>query len=250
MSLCHIHSILFRAAIILLVVFITHQPAFGETPVYGVEMYTGWSTDMHGQGFGYLGLGIDRTVKEHWAFTSKLFGSYLYYHYDAEPGEIDAEGPGLKLHIGAKYFDPGRFFIITGGLDYRDTSLSPDDRNSRVRGAKTGASVEVMYSDDITDRHVMELLGSYSTIGDSYWGRVRMKCVLSSLPESDQGRRVLAGLEIIGEGNSDYSAFRIGPLVELQLTAKRVSLLLNGGFKHTNDLSGTAYAGIELYRRF
>lgn len=218
--------------------------------VYGAEMYTGWSMDTEGQWFGYLGLGLDRTISDHWALTVKTFGSYSYYDYESGLRVITAKAPGAKLMIGGKYFDTGVLLVMTGGLDYRDTSLSPDDTGSSVRGSQTGAVFEVLYLKDLTERSVIELLGSFSTIGDSLWGRARYKHLIPSLSKRSSIRKVYAGIEVIGEGNSDYTAYRIGPLFEIQNISKNISLLFDAGYKHTDSVSSAGYFGIELYHRF
>lgn len=217
---------------------------------YGLEMYSGWHTDTEGQEFGYLGTGIDRIISEHLALTAKVFSSYSYYKYDSDAGTVRAKAPGLKFLIGTKYFNVGEYFIVSGGLDYRDTSLSPDDEDSPVRGAKTGAILEILYNKDLSKMYVAGLMGSYSTIGDSLWGRGQFKYLLPAFSEDITDRKVFIGMEIIGEGNSDYSAFRMGPTIELQKIKQKFSVLLSGGYKHTNSISSSGYFGIDFYYRF
>ncbi|MBU2563694.1 MAG: cellulose biosynthesis protein BcsS [Actinobacteria bacterium] len=214
---------------------------------YAQEMYSGWYTDTEGQGYGYIGAGLDRIMSDHWALSAKLFTSYMYYKYDSGSDTIKAKVPGVKLLIGTKHFYKGTYFIISGGIDYRNTSLSPDDESSSVRGSKTGAILEAIYSKDISERLVIDLMGNYGTIGDSLWGRGRLKYLFSG---DGVNQKVFIGIEGTGEGNSDYSAYRVGPIVELQIIKQGFSVLLAGGYKHTNSISSSGYLGIELYYRF
>lgn len=220
-----------------------------DAVVYGVEMYSGCQIDTHGQGYGYIGAGLDRNVSDHWALTAKIFGSHLIYEYESNADEIKARAPGVRLHAGAKHFDIGEYFIITGGLDYRDTSLSPDDKESDLRGAKTGASLECIYSKYVSERVVLDLIGIYSTIGNFTWGRARLKRLIPSI-SVNTGRQIFVGVEGTGEGNSDYSGYSIGSLIEIQKIKQRFSLLLAGGYKHTDSISDSCYLGLELYCKF
>lgn len=217
---------------------------------WGLEMYSGWQADTEGQGCGYIGAGLDRNVSDHWALTAKVFSSYLYYKYESEPGIVKAKAPGLKLQVGTKYFDRGTYLIITGGLDYRDTSLRPDDKGSNVRGSRGGVTFEALYSRDLSERVVVELIGSYSTIGDTLWGRGRLKHLVSSLSGGKTNQKVFVGIEGVGQGNSDYSASQIGAFAEIQRIKEQFSVLLSAGYKHSNSISSLGYIAIEFYRRF
>jgi hypothetical protein len=217
---------------------------------YGAEMYTGVQFDTEGQWFGYLGFGIDRLIDDHWSLTAKIFGSYLQYEYDSDSLAVEAKAPGVKLMVGTKYSDTGFLLILSGGVDYRDTSLTPDDITSSVSGSKTGAVFDALFIKDLSQEIVLELLGSFSTIGDSLWGRQRFKHIIPSLSGESKNRKVYIGFETVGEGNSDYSGFKVGPLFEIQNITKKFSVLFNAGYKTSDSISDAGYFGIEFYHRF
>lgn len=243
-------------AITFFICFALHSKAVAEesksnfSENYAAEMYAGWSIDSEGQGYSYIGVGFDRIISKRWALTAKIFGNYNYYEYDSDLDIVEAKAPGLKVLIGTKHFKRGEYFILTGGLDYRNTSLSPDDKNSQLKGSKTGVIFETLYSKDLSGNFVLDLIASFSSIGDSLWGRGRFKYMLPSFSGDEVKRKVFIGIEGIGEGNSDYSAYRIGPIIELQNVKKKFSVLLDGGYKHTNSISSSGYFGIEFYHRF
>ena len=58
------------------------------------------------------------------------------------------------------------------------------------------------------------------------------------------------GLEFIGQGNRDYNAFQVGPVVELCTLSRNASVAFHGGYKNSSGISNSAYGGIELYYGF
>ena len=82
----------------------------------------------------------------------KLIGNYLHYEYDSGLNNIRARAPGVRFQIGPKYFTEGLYFILTAGLDYRNTALSHNDPKSETKGGRTGGTVEAIYSQDLCCR--------------------------------------------------------------------------------------------------
>ncbi len=215
-----------------------------KAPAIELELYTGGTVDTRGQGYQYFGLGVGQPVTERWTFMGKVVGNYLHYQYESGPRIIRASAPGVRFQIGPKYFDEQRYFILTGGLDYRNTSLSHRDPASRTRGARTGGTIEAIYSQALTETFRTDLVLNYSSIGDFTWGRARLKHLIAVDPTR---HRIFVGLEGIGQGNRDYNAQQIGPMVEFQRLQEQFSIVLSGGYKRSSTFTHTAYFGLELY---
>lgn len=219
----------------------------GRWPPWGAEIYTGWLADTGGNGFGYIGGALERPLDGAKALTLKFMASYLYYDYDSDGRVIDARAPGVKLQAGMKFFWPGTFFAVTGGVGFRDTDLDPDDPTSEVKGGKVGAVFDAHLIKDLSEKSVISLLGSYSTTGDTIWGRGRYKRLVKRLGDN---RKIYLGVEGIGAGNSDYTEYKVGGLAELQMVRERLSVLFAAGFRHATGVDDSAYFGLEFYHRF
>ena len=116
----------------------------------------------------------------------------------------------MRFQIGPKYFTEGLYFILTAGLDYRNTALSRNDPKSETKGGRTGGTVEAIYSQDLLSRLTTDLIINYSSIGDFTWGRGRLKYLASSTPGA---QKLFIGIEGIGQGNSDFTAQQVGPMM-------------------------------------
>jgi hypothetical protein len=230
--------------------FLWASPASAQEPSgWQGEVYTGISADTQGQGIGYVGGGLARNFRPRWAYTGKVFISYLQYEFDSGGRTIEAEAPGVKLQAGVRYSDARTYLVLTAGLDYRDTDLSPDDRSVEVRGSQTGFVVEAVYGRILTERVNMELIGSYSTLGDTFWGRGRVKHLIESLSDSES-RTVFGGVEVVGQGSEDYAAFSLGGLLELRSVRKHSSVLAAAGWSNNDGIPDSAYIRLEFYYPF
>jgi len=209
-----------------------------------LELYTGASVDTRAEGYGYFGLGLGQPINDHWTFMEKAVGYFLHYEYDSGSNTIRAKAPGTKFQIGPKYFTEGRYFILTAGVDYRNTTLSPNDPMSDTKGAKTGGTIEAIYSQDLPARLTTDLIINYSSIGNFTWGRGRLKYLTFEVPGS---QKIFIGIEGIGQGSSDYTAQQVGPMIELQRVKDQFSVVLSAGYKHDSTFPNTGYFGLEFY---
>lgn len=232
--------------------FITPVEAAGKNGtrsiiITGMDINAGWYVDTKNQGYGFLGIGLDHNINSSRSLTAKIIAGYLNYQYESGPATIKAKVPELKLFIGEKFFYRQSYLTLTAGIVKRNTSFSPDDKSNSTGGSKTGFIFETNYNKDLYKRLIMDLLGDYNTIGRSLWGRGKLKYLL---PSKTIKNKFFIGIEGIGEGNSDYSAYRIGPTFEIQKTKQNISVLFSTGYRHSNSISSSGYFNIELYHMF
>jgi hypothetical protein len=209
-----------------------------------LELYTGASLDTRAEGYEYFGLGLGQSLNDHWTFMEKIVANFLHYEYDSGSHSIRARAPGVRFQIGPKYVGEGLYVIFTGGFDYRNTTLSREDPKSETKGARTGGTVEAIYSQDLFTRFTTDLILNYSSIGNFTWGRGRLKYLASTEPGA---QKIFVGLEGIGQGNSDYTAEQAGALLELQRLKENFSIAVSGGYKHSSTFPHTGYFGLDLY---
>jgi len=220
-----------------------------SNPVWGSDMYAGSQIDTRSQSYSFIGFGLDRSLNDHLAIKGKVFFDYLTYKYSSDNDIVNAKGPGGKFTLGITYFKPDFFLAVSGGVDTRKTSLSPDDKGSEARGTHTGAVLEAMLWKKLSEAFSAEVLGSYNTSGDNLWGRARFKYTIPE-PVSSGRQKILIGLEGVAQGNSDYSSYQVGTILELQRIKENFSVLLNAGFKHNVSIPDSGYLGLEFYHRF
>jgi hypothetical protein len=234
-----------------LTIFLIPSVSYGtdSNSLWATEMYAGGQADTRGQSYSYLGAGLDRNVTENFALTGKVFLEYLTYKYMTNDMQVDANAPGGRLMFGAKYFRSDLFLTLSAGVSTRDTSLSPDDKGSDVRGTRIGAAVEAMLWKKLSEKFSTEWLGSYNSSDDSLWGRARFKYLLPWFLSSER-QRILIGIEGIAQGNHEYSSYQAGTTVELQRIKENYSILLSTGYRTNDSIPNSAYMGLEFYHRF
>jgi hypothetical protein len=175
-------------------------------------------------------------------FVQRYWVDWLRYDYDNSNRTITAKAPGAAVALGyAKSAEPGSFSVYAGPV-YRNTDLSPDDRNSDVRGAQWGFNLSLQAERKLNERWRANGIASYTTGTTSYWTRGRL--TRSFYTHHD------IGMEAIFHGNDDYAAWQTGLVVLGFQPAPHTSLGFKAGARKTSgeDLSG--YIGIELARDF
>ena len=76
-------------------------------------------------------------------FVQRYWVDWLRYEYDNGNRTITAKAPGAAAALGyARSTGQGSFSVYAGPV-YRHTELSPDDRNSDVRGAQWGMNLSL-----------------------------------------------------------------------------------------------------------
>lgn len=175
-------------------------------------------------------------------FVQRYWVDWLQYEYESSNQTIKAEALGASVALGyGKAAAKGAWSVYLGPV-WRDTSLSPDDRGSDVRGAQWGMSISLQGDRRIGDDWRVNGIASFTTSTDSYWTRGRVtKKLLSGYA---------AGLEAVFHGNDDYSAWQAGAvLLDIRL-APQASMGLKCGARKSSGEDMGAYIGIELARSF
>lgn len=215
---------------------------------YSYYAISGAEWDGHSGSFVYLGTGVERPLSgdERYSLNSKLFYGELEYKFDSLGIELKAKVPILTVLAGIS-FKGDRYVLGAGaGVDLRKT-----ERELAAGGTETdnetGVSLQVEANLWGDGKRTLSGIASYSSIDDFFWARARAKKGVYEAPgETDLN----LGIELIGMGNSDFSSVQAGVIAELYKNPSKLSVLVKGGIKKSSDLSGTGYAGIELYKGF
>lgn len=148
-----------------------------------------------------------------------------------------------------KFSGPDWSSTLWAGWEHRNTTIKPFKENVEVRGVTDSLVLQLELDKWAKKSTNLNLIASYSTESGYIWARGRIKHELASYPLGrDLPLRI--GLEVIGQGNKDYSAFQVGPLLEIYSPSKNASFLIRGGYKNSSSIDNSAYGGIELYLGF
>lgn len=235
---------LFTAAGLVLLALAASPSAAGAA-----EMYAGASVDTEGQMYSFVGAGVDRGINQNWAYTLKAVASYLTYEFESGGVRTEAAAPGASISAGVKHWKPGMYLILMAGAGFKDTDLDPDDIHAEVRGGQVGLIFEIVYGTELSRLYSLETVGSYNTLGDSLWGRARLKRLVPSA-SAGTDRKIYIGTEAVAQGNEDYSAWAAGALLEFREMKKNSSITVSGGYRNNGSIPDSAYIGLEFYKRF
>ena len=127
------------------------------------------------------------------------------------------------------------------GLIYRNTRLSPDDSDSKVRDGKTRGMFQI--EGEHTTGNASRISGNVSyTFGqENYWIRGRVLYNVSGL---------FIGPEAIIQEYQDYKTTQLGWVLVGLRGGSNVNIDLRIGAKYPQGESTTGYMGIELSRQF
>jgi len=175
-------------------------------------------------------------------FVQRYWLDWLQYEYDNGTRTIKARAPGASVALGyGKAVTAGSWSIYMGPV-WRDTDLSPDDKDSDVRGSQWGANISLQGDRRLGNDWRANGIASFTTGTDSYWTRGRLTRKLLT------GHAV--GVEAIFHGNDDYAAWQAGVVMLDIRLVPGTSLGLKGGARKTDGEDLGAYLGVELAKSF
>ncbi len=211
------------------------------------DLFTGFRMDDEEEYFAYLGLREDLPWRPFGLGTfAQLFGSGQNYEYESGGRDIDADVQSLipSLGITTPIGDGGWSVSTLAGPELR-WKKEDGFQNDSGRDFDVGVFVQVesMYW---KESHSLHAMGSYASLDDFFFGRIRGKLRIHS-PETSCCE-IFIGLDVAGMGNDDFSAVESGPLIEVPIG--RFFLLARGGYKHDSDSGSGGYGGLEIYMPF
>lgn len=213
-----------------------------------LSLLLGGEADTEGQSYVYTGVIGESPLQENLSLMYKLWLDHLTYEFEKDNDTIKAKAPAFQPALGLKLLGQGSSTTLWVGWEHRNTSIKPVRENVEVRGVTDSLVLQFEF-DKWTEKSTnFNIIASYSTENSYVWTRGRIKQELSSYPLGrDLPLRI--GLEAVGQGNKDYSAFQVGPIIEIYSPKKNASFLIRGGYKNSS-VNSSAYGGIELFFGF
>jgi hypothetical protein len=209
----------------------------------------GGEADTKGQSYVYAGVIGESPLQEKLSLMYKLWLDHLTYEFEKDNDTIKAKAPAFQPALGLKFLDSGCSTTLWVGWEHRNTNIKPVRENVEVRGVTDSLVLQFEFNKWTEKSTNFNIIASYSTENSYVWTRGRIKQELSSYPLGrDLPLRI--GLEVVGQGNKDYSAFQVGPLLEIYSLEKNASFAIRGGYKRSSSNDNSAYGGIELFFGF
>ena len=214
-----------------------------------VSMFAGGEFDDRGQGFSYLGVDVTQSINKTLAFSGRVIPNYLTYEYYSGDDLIKAKSSGLFAVAGIKLFWDQTMLGFFGGAEFRNTDLSPDDRNSSVRGDTSAGVIQGELDSWLTTRTNVNVFASYSGTSDFLYEKGRIKQQITNLDYKKPYTMFIGAEQFIGR-NTDFRGEGYGVVVQLFHVAQKASIAVRGGLKHDSTFGDGVYWGLELYKGF
>jgi hypothetical protein len=227
------------------IAFFTCTPALA----FEVSTFGGTEIDERGQGFSYAAMEGTRKITNTVAVSARIMPNYLTYKYYAGDTLVKATSPGLYAVAGFKLFLGPATLTILGGLETRNTSLSPPDRNADVRGSTNAGLVQTGVDLRVTKSTYVNLFGSYSGTSNFSYEKGGVKQQISNFDSKKPYTFYLGAEQFIGR-NADFRQEGVGALVEMAYLPYNLSFGLRGGYKHDSTFGNGSYWGLQVYKGF
>jgi hypothetical protein len=164
------------------------------------------------------------------------------YHYNLSSGQkISGQQEDASIMLGYEYLWPRGSLIGYIGGNIQNNTLSPNDPNNPVQGTGWGFKVAGELYSNPTPNTLVAASGTYSTLHESYYGRMRVGYDILD--------RVFVGPEIALLGDDFYRQWRVGAF----FTGGRAGPFefgVSGGFVQDAVQGSGAYGTLDLRLSF
>jgi len=132
-----------------------------------------------------------------------LGGIYNYFAAPpAGPGRVNGQLEQGAVMAGYEWVWKKMTIAAYGGLEARNSSISPNDPQNRVKGMTVGLKVGVDFYVTPTDTTMVSGVASYSTNFNSYYGRLKFGMAFAD--------NLYVGPEAIALGDDFFQQWRVG----------------------------------------
>lgn len=172
-------------------------------------------------------------------FVRKLWLDWSKYRYDGAGGQTyNVSAPGAAVSLGYRRASSNNWWATYAGLVYRNSSISPVDLTSTVRGGMVRPQFQLEGEQMLGQKWKVAGIGNYIEGQRAYWVRGR---VLRDILSDQQ-----IGLEVITQGDPTYSANQFGVVLAGLKAGNALNVGLKLGVRRVTNLSSRPYFGIEL----
>lgn len=176
-------------------------------------------------------------------FVQRYWLDYITYQYDKAPAQtIEVRIVSGEAALGYQQSNANSWWGMYLGARYANTRLSPVGPGNEGRGGRLRTKVQLEGETEVGAG--WRINGSAShLVGDAnYWARLRLQTVLAN--------QLRVGPEVIVQGDSSYSAYKVGAFVGNIKLGASTALTLKAGMNKSGDAPASLYAGAEFYIPF
>jgi hypothetical protein len=209
------------------------------------DVFTGFQIDNKNQYYGYLGV---RTPILGNSAGSGLFAqamtSGLGYSFKTNGQLLDANIQSIVPSLGISTTLSGWTLSALAGPQLRrieEQRLNASSTTAYQAGVYS--QLEAFYWHQKWNLHA---IGSYATLDNFFWSRLRGKVLAYKAEESCCATYV--GWDVTGMGNADFRAVMTGPVGEVQFG--NVFVLVRSGYQNNTTFHSGSYGGFEIYFPF
>jgi hypothetical protein len=164
------------------------------------------------------------------------------YNYSLSSGQrINGQQEDGSIMLGYEYLWPRGSLIGYVGANIQNNTLSPNDPSNPVQGTGWGFKVAGELYTNPTDHTLVAASGTYSTLHESYYGRMRVGYAILE--------RVFVGPEIALLGDDFYRQWRVGAFFSGG-RAGPFDFGVSGGFVQDAVQGSGAYGTLDLRLSF
>ena len=206
-----------------------------------VTIFAGGKLDVADSAYAGATVGLPGSVdRKGLALRGAVYtGSYDYLNGSTT---IDADFTGGQAELIYRFGTGPTWGSVGLGYRYVDTDLSPGDPGNR----RSGGQGEMMVSLDgghVAGPWRVDWNGSYGFRLDDYDALASLTHTIGS------SGRLRAGMEIAADGDSNYSAYHVGPMLGVKV-GEDAEFQLSAGFSDGDNRGSQAYGRIGFYRSF
>lgn len=176
-------------------------------------------------------------------YVQRYWLDYVAYRYEKTPQlEIDTRMTAVEAALGYQQSGASGWWGAYLGARHASTRLRPDDPDNDDRGRRLRAKLQLEGETGIAAGWRINGIASHLVGDANYWARVRLQTQLRN--------RWHVGPEVIAQGDSNYSAYKVGAFVGNIGLGPSAALTLKAGVSKPEDDPASAYLGAEFYIPF
>ncbi len=215
--------------------------AGGAAAQSDMTVFAGGKLDVADSAYAGATVGLPGSVDgKGWAVRGAVYTGG--YDYQSGPTTIDADFTGGQAELIYRYGSGPTWGSVGVGYRYVDTDLSPADPGNR----RDGGEGEVMVSLDgghVAGPWRVDWYGSYGFQLDDYDALVSLTHTVGA------SGRLRAGLEVATDGDSNYSAYHVGPVLGVKIS-EEAEFQISAGLSDGDDRDSDGYVRVGFYRSF